>query len=99
MIVPARSISPFGAVVPTPIFPPDCMRIFSVPLVLKARSTASVVPKKSVPAVVEAFPLRVQAWLFPEAADEIFDILMGSEVAPRKKFIQTHAKEVKNLDT
>ncbi len=31
-------------------------------------------------------------------ADEIFDILMGNEVAPRKKFIQTHAKKVKNLD-
>ncbi|MFH1145790.1 MAG: DNA topoisomerase (ATP-hydrolyzing) subunit B [bacterium] len=31
-------------------------------------------------------------------ADEIFDILMGSEVAPRKRFIQTKAKEVKNLD-
>ena len=33
-----------------------------------------------------------------EEADNIFDILMGSEVAPRKKFIQTHAKDVKNLD-
>lgn len=33
-----------------------------------------------------------------EAADEIFDMLMGSEVAPRKHFIQTHAKKVKNLD-
>lgn len=33
-----------------------------------------------------------------ERASEIFDILMGSEVAPRKKFIQTHAKSVKNLD-
>ncbi|MEK7072070.1 MAG: DNA topoisomerase subunit B, partial [Patescibacteria group bacterium] len=33
-----------------------------------------------------------------EQADEIFDILMGDEVAPRKKFIQTHAKNVKNLD-
>lgn len=33
-----------------------------------------------------------------EAADEIFDILMGADVAPRKKFIQTHAKDVKNLD-
>ena len=33
-----------------------------------------------------------------EAASEIFDILMGAEVAPRKKFIQTHAKSVKNLD-
>jgi DNA gyrase subunit B len=31
-------------------------------------------------------------------ADEIFDILMGDEVEPRKKFIQTHAKNVKNLD-
>ncbi len=33
-----------------------------------------------------------------ERANEIFDILMGSEVAPRKKFIQTHAKKVQNLD-
>jgi DNA gyrase subunit B len=33
-----------------------------------------------------------------ERADETFDILMGAEVAPRKKFIQTHAKNVKNLD-
>ncbi len=31
-------------------------------------------------------------------ADKIFDILMGSEVAPRKSFIQTYAKAVKNLD-
>ncbi len=33
-----------------------------------------------------------------EEADRIFDILMGVEVAPRKKFIQAYAKEVKNLD-
>ena len=33
-----------------------------------------------------------------EKADKIFDILMGDEVAPRKRFIQTHAKTVKNLD-
>lgn len=33
-----------------------------------------------------------------ERASEIFDILMGADVAPRKKFIQTHAKSVKNLD-
>ena len=33
-----------------------------------------------------------------EKADEIFTMLMGDEVAPRKKFIQTHAKTVKNLD-
>jgi DNA gyrase subunit B len=31
-------------------------------------------------------------------ADKIFDTLMGQEVAPRKKFIQVHAKQVKNLD-
>lgn len=31
-------------------------------------------------------------------ADRIFDILMGDEVLPRKKFIETHAKKVKNLD-
>ena len=33
-----------------------------------------------------------------ELADEVFDTLMGSEVLPRKKFIQTHAKSVRNLD-
>lgn len=31
-------------------------------------------------------------------ASKTFDILMGEEVEPRKKFIQTHAKSVKNLD-
>ncbi|KKW28231.1 MAG: gyrase subunit B protein [Candidatus Uhrbacteria bacterium GW2011_GWD2_52_7] len=31
-------------------------------------------------------------------ADETFDVLMGADVAPRKKFIQTHAKDVANLD-
>ena len=31
-------------------------------------------------------------------ADEIFDRLMGSDVEPRKRFIQTHAKSVRNLD-
>ncbi len=31
-------------------------------------------------------------------ADRTFDMLMGDEVAPRKKFIQTHAKTVRNLD-
>ena len=33
-----------------------------------------------------------------ERADQIFDTLMGTDVPPRKKFIQTHAKSVKNLD-
>ena len=31
-------------------------------------------------------------------ADQTFDMLMGSEVPPRRRFIQTHAKEVRNLD-
>ncbi len=31
-------------------------------------------------------------------ADKLFDILMGDEVEPRKRFIQTHAKKVRNLD-
>lgn len=33
-----------------------------------------------------------------EKANAVFTTLMGSEVAPRRKFIQTHAKTVKNLD-
>ena len=33
-----------------------------------------------------------------EIANETFEILMGSDVAPRKKFIQSNAKEVVNLD-
>jgi len=31
-------------------------------------------------------------------ADQIFDMLMGDNVAPRKNFITTHAKKVENLD-
>ena len=33
-----------------------------------------------------------------QEADATFDMLMGDEVLPRKKFIQTYAKTVKNLD-
>ena len=33
-----------------------------------------------------------------QLADETFEILMGSNVEPRKNFIHTHAKTVKNLD-
>ena len=33
-----------------------------------------------------------------EEADRVFDVLMGSEVPPRKRFIQSRAREVKNLD-
>jgi len=32
-----------------------------------------------------------------EKADQVFTMLMGSEVPPRKRFIQTHAK-LANLD-
>jgi DNA gyrase subunit B len=31
-------------------------------------------------------------------ADEIFEMLMGEAVAPRRRFIQTHARNVRNLD-
>ena len=31
-------------------------------------------------------------------ADRVFDMLMGSAVPPRRRFIQTHAKSVRNLD-
>lgn len=31
-------------------------------------------------------------------ADRTFDMLMGSAVPPRRKFIQTHARDVRNLD-
>jgi len=33
-----------------------------------------------------------------QAADKTFNVLMGSDVEPRRRFIQTHAKNVKNLD-
>jgi DNA gyrase subunit B len=33
-----------------------------------------------------------------QRADQVFSTLMGAEVEPRKRFIQTHAKSVANLD-
>ncbi|MFH1375404.1 MAG: DNA topoisomerase (ATP-hydrolyzing) subunit B [Patescibacteria group bacterium] len=33
-----------------------------------------------------------------EKANQVFETLMGPEVPPRRKFIQTHAKSVENLD-
>ncbi len=32
------------------------------------------------------------------AADEIFTTLMGDKVEPRREFIQTHAREITELD-
>ena len=32
------------------------------------------------------------------AADNIFSLLMGDEVGPRREFIEQNAKYVKNLD-
>ena len=40
---------------------------------------------------------RVSIW-DAQKADEIFKVLMWDDVAPRRKFIQTKAKQVKNLD-
>jgi len=34
----------------------------------------------------------------PVEVDDVFTTLMGEEVAPRKSFINSHARSVKNLD-
>ncbi|MBX3379521.1 MAG: hypothetical protein KF805_05470 [Phycisphaeraceae bacterium] len=41
--------------------------------------------------------LRVN-WDMASNADSLFSVLMGEEVEPRRKFIEDHALEVKNLD-
>ena len=33
-----------------------------------------------------------------EEASEYFELFMGNEVEPRRDYIQTHAKDVENLD-
>ena len=33
-----------------------------------------------------------------QKADEIFSTLMGNDIAPRRNFILTHAKQVRELD-
>jgi DNA gyrase subunit B len=32
------------------------------------------------------------------SADDLFRVLMGDQVEPRREFIQTHALDVRNLD-
>ncbi len=47
------------------------------------------------PSVRKMYKVKIED---AKAADEIFKILMWDEVAPRRRFIQTRAKHVKNLD-
>jgi DNA gyrase subunit B len=42
--------------------------------------------------------LRVQVDANSAEADDVFTILMGDKVEPRRQFIETHASEVQNLD-
>ena len=42
--------------------------------------------------------LRLRLPVDVVSADRTFDMLMGSEVPPRRRFITTHASEVRNLD-
>ena len=46
-------------------------------------------------ALIEKFRVKVEDSV---NASKTFDMLMGAEVPPRTRFIQTHAHEVRNLD-
>lgn len=47
------------------------------------------------PSVRQMYRVKVED---AEHADEVFRTLMGEDVPPRRRFIQTHAKNVSNLD-
>lgn len=47
------------------------------------------------PSVREMYQVQIED---RERADELFTVLMGSDVPSRKRFIQTHAAKVENLD-
>ncbi len=46
----------------------------------------------------ETRSMKVVNVIDAQEADKMFDILMGSEVEPRKKFIQVHAQSAKDID-
>jgi DNA gyrase subunit B len=48
------------------------------------------------PATRKLFRVEVEDAI---VADETIDMCLGADVAPRKRWIQTHAREVQNLDT
>ena len=47
------------------------------------------------PKTRKMFKVRIED---AERADQVFKILMGWDVAPRRRFIQTRAKDVEDLD-
>ena len=65
-------------------------------------------PRGPMPDVLYDYPISGNAWKVRTllrvrledalAADRMFTVLMGEHVAPRRRFIETHALEVRNLD-
>jgi len=57
---------------------------------------ASVVA--AAPAIVAPEPAVAPSVEDAAKAEELFTVLMGEEVEPRRRFIEQYAREVKNLD-